>query len=277
MDSIREFLTHVMTLTAWEMEKPKAYGAFHLTFTFVGLAACVLLAYLLRHLGEKGNRRLLVGAGVFLILTEVYKQLFYTFYIGGGAYQWWIFPFQLCSVPMYLCVIAPFVRHERIRHGMYSFMTTFNLLGGLMAFIEPSGIVHDYWTLTLHAFLWHMTLIFIGFYLIASDRGALSFRDYRGGVLTFLALAAIAFCINVAVKFGLGEHINMFFVGPANSSLVVFKEIAEAAGWYVSTALYLPAVCLGALLVFLPVYWYKKRRRQVRMTEKPEKEPARVS
>ena len=277
MDSISEFLTRLMTLTAWEMEKPKAYGAFHLTFTFVGFCVCILLAYLLRNLGKKGNRRLLLGLGVFLILTEVYKQLFYTFYIGGGSYQWWIFPFQLCSVPMYLCVIAPFLKSERARHSMYAFMTTFNLLGGFMAFIEPSGIVHEYWTLTLHAFVWHMTLVFLGFYLIASGRGARSFRDYRGGVLTFLALCAIAFSINVAVKYGLGEHINMFFIGPANSSLVVFKQIAEAAGWYISTLLYIPTVCLGALLFFLPVYLYKKKKNEPQETEKSEEAPIRVS
>lgn len=262
MNKLESLLTAFATLTAWEMEKPKAYGAFHLTFTFVGLFVCVLLSYLLRHLGEKGNRRLLVGMGAFLILTEIYKQIFYTYHIGGGEYQWWIFPFQLCSVPMYLCVIAPFVKSERVRRGMYAFMTTFNLLGGLMAFIEPSGIVHEYWTLTLHAFFWHMSLVFVGFYLIASDRGATSLADYRGGVLSFLALAAIAFCINFLVQTFVGEHINMFFVGPGESSLVVFKQISRAIGWYFSTALYLPAVCLGAFVVFLPVYLYKKKRKE---------------
>lgn len=262
MNSIRDLLVQLMTLTAWEMQKPKAYGTFHLTFTFVGLAICILLAYLLRGLSEKGNRRLLLGMGTFLLLTELYKQLFYTYYIGGGTYQWWIFPFQLCSIPMYLCVIAPFIKRPRVRHGMYAFMTTFNLLGGIMAFAEPSGIVHGYWTLTLHAFLWHMTLVFLGLYLIASGRGANTLRDYRDGVLTFLALCVIAFGINVAVNYGLGEHINMFFVGPKNSSLAVFKDIAERFGWYTSTALYIPTVCLGAFLLFLPVYLYRRKKKR---------------
>ena len=281
METAEKFLTDLMTATAWTMEKPKAYGSFHLTFTFVGFALCLLFAYLLRHLGEKGNRRLLTSLGVFLILTEIYKQLFYTYYIGGGSYQWWIFPFQLCSVPMYLCVIAPWVKNKKISHAMYSFMTTFNLLGGFMAFIEPSGIVHEYWTLTLHAFVWHMTLVLIGFYLVASGRGATEMRDFRGGVITFVALCAVAFCINLLFWTPSGGDINMFFVGPRNSSLLVFKQIAEAAGWYISTLLYIPAVSLGAFLFFLPVHLWNKKRKTVspapKSTENTEKVPTRVS
>ena len=36
----------LMQLTAWGMEKPKAYGAFHLTFMIGGLFLCVLFAFL---------------------------------------------------------------------------------------------------------------------------------------------------------------------------------------------------------------------------------------
>ncbi|MBQ9780894.1 MAG: YwaF family protein [Clostridia bacterium] len=256
------FIERLIEATAWAMEKPKAYGPFHLIFTFVGLAVCVLAAYLLRNTGKKANRVVLVSAGVFLMITEVYKQLFYYYHIGGGSYQWWIFPFQLCSVPMYLCVIAPFLKEGKLQDMMYKFMTTFNLLGGLMAFIEPSGIVHEYWTLTLHAFAWHMVLIFIGFYLIASGRGAKTIKDYRNGVYMFLVLAAMAFLINL-IFWNVSEGtIKMFYVGPAISPLAVFKDIAKACGWYVCTAVYLPAVCLGAFVVFLPVYLYEQGKKK---------------
>ena len=244
------------------MEKPAAYGAFHLTFTFVGLALCIVAAYLLRNVGEKGNRILLVSVGVFLMLTEVYKQLFYYYYIGEGSYQWWIFPFQLCSVPMYLCVIAPFLKKGRIQSGMYYFMTTYNLLGGLMAFIEPSGIVHEYWTLTLHAFVWHMSLVFVGFYLIASGRCAKTKKDFTSAIITFVALCAVAFCINLIFWRVSEGDINMFYVGPRYSPLLVFKDISLNFGWYVSTLLYIPAVTLGAFLIYLSTVGIFRRKWQ---------------
>lgn len=260
MQNVVAFLESFLEWTAWEMTKPRAYGPFHIVFTLVGLSVSLFAAYKLRHTGERGNRIVLLCSGLFLILTEVYKQLFYFYCIEDHAYRWGIFPFQLCSVPMYLCVIAALIKPCKLRDGMYGFMTTFNLLGGIMAFIEPSGIVHEYWTLTVHAFVWHMMLIFIGAYLIASGRFAKTWRDYRAAVFTFLALAALAFCINCIFRGVSDGGINMFFVGPGNSSLIVFKQISEAAGWYVSTLLYLPTVCLGALVVFLPAHFYAAKK-----------------
>lgn len=256
------FLKHFIEATAWTMEKPKAYGAFHLIFTFVGLAVCILLAYVLRKTGKRGNRIVLTSVGVFLLLTEIYKQLFYYYHIGEGSYQWWIFPFQLCSVPMYLCLIAPWLKEGKVQAAMYHFMTTFNLLGGIMAFAEPSGIIHGYWTLTLHAFVWHMILIFVGLYLIASGRGAKTVKDYLSSVVLFLVLAVIAFVINLLFWDVSGGTIKMFYVGPAISPLAVFKDIATNCGWYVNTPIYLVAVSLGAFLLFLPAYLYERRKQK---------------
>ena len=201
-----------------------------------------------------------MGCGIFLTVTEIYKQLFYYFYIGGGNYQWWIFPFQMCSVPMYLCILAPLLKPGRVQKGMYNFMMIYNLLGGFMAFIEPSGIVHGYWTLTLHAFIWHMILVFVGLYLAMSNRGGKSMADYRSASVTFVCLCAVAFCINLLLRNVSGGSVNMFFVGPSNSSLIVFKTISENFGWYVSTALYIPTVCLGAFIIFLPFHLSAKKR-----------------
>lgn len=255
-----DWLESIMAATAWEMTKPAAYGPFHLTFTVVGVFLCILIARKLRHVSERGNQIVLFSVGMFLAVTEIYKQLFYTFYLEDHTYNFGIFPFQLCSVPMYLCLIAPFLKPGKIRDGMYHFMTTYNLLGGIMAFIEPSGIVHGYWTLTLHAFLWHMMLVFIGIYLIASGRFAKTRRDYYSATVTFLVLAVIAFSINLIFWEASNGRINMFFVGPRNSSLMVFKEISKRFGWYISTLLYIPTVCLGAFIVYLPAHIYAKRK-----------------
>ncbi len=254
-----DWLESIMAATAWEMTKPAAYGPFHLTFTAVGVFLCILIAHKLRHVSERGNQIVLFSVGMFLAVTEIYKQLFYTFYLEDHTYNFGIFPFQLCSVPMYLCLIAPFLKPGKIRDGMYHFMTTYNLLGGIMAFIEPSGIVHGYWTLTLHAFLWHMMLVFIGIYLIASGRFAKTRRDYYSATVTFLVLAVIAFSINLIFWEASNGRINMFFVGPRNSSLMVFKDISKRFGWYISTLLYIPTVCLGAFIVYLPAHIYAKR------------------
>lgn len=237
--------------TAWEMTPPKPYGLFHILFMLVGFAVCISAAYLCRNFREKGHKRLLLCLGTVLLVGELYKQLFYCYHIGGGSYQWWVFPFQLCSVPMYLCVAAAVTRCRRISDGLCRFMSTYNFLGGFIAFVEPSGLCHEYWSLTIHAFVWHMLLVFIGVYLILSGRGCKNLSDFRSATYTFLILCAAAFCINLAFGRASGGTINMFFVGPAESTLIVFKDIAHRFGWYASTALFIPCVCFGAWLVYL--------------------------
>ena len=45
MNSLNNQLCEWINATEWTMEKPKAYGGFHLTFMLVGFAVCLLLAY----------------------------------------------------------------------------------------------------------------------------------------------------------------------------------------------------------------------------------------
>lgn len=248
------WLDKTFSATAWAMETPKAYGLFHLSFMLIGFAICGLAAWRLRHASEKVNKIILLSVGIFLAVSEVYKQLFYYFYMNENTYAWWIFPFQLCSVPMYLCIIAPLLKPGKLQKAMYSFMMIYNLLGGAISFAEPSGLLHPYWTLTIHALIWHMLLVFVGLYLCFSGRGGHTAKDYRLASVAFICLCGIAFLINLLLWDVSEGTINMFFVGPRNSSLAVFSWIAETFGWYVSTALYIPAVCLGAYIIFLPMY-----------------------
>lgn len=257
-----EFLDQLLTATAWKMNDPPSYGVFHLTFLTVGLILSVFAAWRLRKLGDKGNRILLLSVGIFLMVAEVYKQLFYYFYMEDGSYAWWIFPFQLCSVPMYMCVIAPLLKPGRVQKSMYNFMMIYNLLGGFISFLEPSGLLHGYLTLTLHSCTWHMLLVFVGLYLCFSGRAGFEMKDYRSATGTFLLLCVVAFCINLIFWDVSGGTINMFFIGPKNSPLIVFSDIAEAFGWYVGTALYIPSVCLGAFLIFLPMHHFGLKRQK---------------
>ena len=55
-------------------------------------------------------------------------------------------------------------------------------------------------------------------------------------------------------------HMNMFFVGPATTSLAVFKDISAKYGWYVNAPIYIGCMCLASFLFFLPFTVYNKRK-----------------
>jgi len=244
---------------AWPMDPPPAYGAFHVLFTLLGFTVCGISAWELRKVNDKTAGRILFFCGLVLTVSEAIKQFFYYYVMMPCRYSWNDFPFQLCSIPMYLCLIGPWLKPGKLQRGMYSFMVLYNLLGGAISFAEPSGLLHAYWFLTLHSCLWHMLLVFIGLFLCFSRRGGNQQSDYVGATRTFLVLCAMAFGLNCFVQLGLGEEMNMFFVGPGDSPIIVFEQISQWFGWYVNTPIYIAAVCLGAYLIFVMIYWTQNR------------------
>lgn len=246
---------NIMSKTAWPMELVKPYGAFHLIFFLGGLLISFLISFKLRNIEIKKLNKILFWLGIFLLISELYKQLFYTFYIGKGLYQWWIFPFQLCSIPMYFALAARYIHNKKVYTAMMVFLISYNLLGGFTAFLEPSGLIHPYWTLTIHAFIWHMMIVFMGLLIGMNNHLKFKMKDFKGNIILFLCLCLLAFIINVIVKNG----INMFFVGPENSSIIVFKTISQKYGWFINDLFYLFALTLGAFIFYYPFTKLKKK------------------
>ena len=243
------------------MPEPASYGAFHIIYTLSSFAICILAAWKLRKVNDKTARWITFSVGLVLSLSEVFKQFFYYFAMSEtNRYSWGDFPFQLCSVPLCLCLIAPWLKPGKLQRGMYSFMVLYNLLGGAIAFTEPSGLLHDRVFLTCHSLIWHSLLVFIGLFLCFSNRGGNEKADYKGATGTFLALSLIAFLLNLFVQQVLGEHMNMFFVGPGESPIVVFKQFSQWFGWYVNTPIYLFAVSLGAYIIHCIIYFAQNKR-----------------
>lgn len=215
-------MRNFLEATAWTMEKPVPYGAFHLIATFVFLILTVFAAWRLRNADDKANRIILGTVGGFLLLTEVYKILFHIFVNPYNWSFWGAFPFQLCSVPMYLSLFCAFCKNEKINSWLYEFMFAVNMFGAIMAFIEPSGINHGILTLTLHAYIWHMLLIFIGLYLFMSKRACMDKGSYKKAITVYLISCGVAQGFNLIF----GDKINCFYISPyVQSPLAVFKNI----------------------------------------------------
>ncbi len=248
----------LLEATAWPMEKPAAYGAFHLITTAVLLVVTVFVAWRLRHASDRQNRVILAAVGFFLLLTEVYKI---AFHMTVNPYDWGFFgafPFQLCSVPMYLSLVCAVCRNERLNSWLYEFMFAVNMFGGLMAFIEPSGIQHAYITLTAHAYVWHMLLIFLGLYLFFSKGACTDRGSYKKAAVVYLVSCAVAQGFNLIF----GERVNCFYISPYRQSpLAVFKDIYAACGWVVNMVLLIVALLLASAVVYYVGYYCRQPKR----------------
>lgn len=198
----------------------------------------------LRALPDRTLDRILLGCGFFLAACEVYKQVFLYVVINQGHYDWWFFPFQLCSLPMYLCLAVPFLKDRRMKTVLYTFMQDFNLLGGIAALVVPEGFLHIHWSLSLHGYVWHVLIVLLGLLLGLSGRTELSGKGYLATLPVFGGACLTATLINVLAP-GHGQA-DMFYISPYHpSSQFVFHEIALGLGILPAHLLYLAAICAG--------------------------------
>ena len=157
------------------------------------------------------EQRLFLIAGTCLLASEIWKQYCLTFVLNDGNYQWWYFPFQLCSVPMYLCLPLGFLGEGRMRDDLLAFLADYTLLSGTIVFLDTSGMYYDYKLLTIHSFLWHFVLILLGIYAGTRKRGR-SIRSFKGATAVYLVCCGIAEVINLSCdRLGI---INMFYINP---------------------------------------------------------------
>ena len=263
-----------LRMTDWHMDTPAPYSPFHISITAVGIAAAVWLSRRLTRRGPRADEacggsfdlrtsdprricRVLFVCGILLAAGELYKQLF-LYYVIFGTYNWWYFPFQLCSIPMYLCLLLPLLRgNERVFRVVCTFLQDFGLLGGIMALAEPSGLMHPYWTLTLHGLLWHILLVFIGLLLAFSripDRTAAGFLRTLPMLAVFCVIATV---INVAT----GGAADLFYISPYYPvTQVVFYQISLRLGTGAGICVYVLCLCAGGFLCHLLAGFLNRRR-----------------
>lgn len=188
--------------------------------------------------------------GIILFLSEIWKQYCITFIINEHRYDWWYFPFQLCSVPMYLCLLLPVVP-ENVRQVFFTFLMTFGLMGGIFTFFDTSGLHYPYAPLTVHSYLWHVLLIIIGMAagLLQRKRKLIPARGFSGSALCYLACCALATVFNVV--FHPYGNINMFYISPYYAmEQKVFAQIAAVTGNAVGILIYIASNLTGAYVIF---------------------------
>ncbi len=268
---MKEFLIGFFTSLAGKFsETPRAWGALHVTFFAAGLALSVFLALLFRKSDTKRFNRILRTAGFILCGMEVIKISFFHFALHGCNLTDTVnlFPFQLCSMPIYMAPIASYLdENSRVRKAMLTFMMTYTLMSGFSAFVNPSGILMDHMLPTFHSLVWHMLLVFIGLLIAFSGRGGDTLRDFGRAALLFIICCYIALFLNILLTLVFpGAVVNMFYIGPMRSSLIVFDKIYDMYDWSAQMKAYEMALSIGAFIVFLPhlIIGRRRRRRAVR-------------
>ncbi len=210
---------------------------------------------------------LFFSCGALMLASEIWKQLTLTFAVGHGAYIWWYFPFQLCSIPMYVLLAYPWLGRGNLRLSALVFLMCYCLLGGVAAFADTSGLHYPLRSLTLHSYLWHVLLIALGIgagctylHCLSCERKktlfsrsltrAFPLRPFVYSTCLYLACCLTAVLLNLALdRYG---TINMFYINPDyEMQQIVFRDLIPILGNGGTILLYIGSTVLGAFILFL--------------------------
>ncbi|MBE6633031.1 MAG: hypothetical protein E7620_01670 [Ruminococcaceae bacterium] len=261
-------------LQATNMERPdspKAFGAFH----FGCLAGCLLLTLptcaVAWRLSNDRRRAItdgvVFGAGVLFACMELYKQLLCFFVIGNGQYDFSIFPFQFCTLPLYLCLVAPLMGEGTAKRACYGFLALYSTVGGYLVVGYPR--FYPQFTLCVHTMIWHSVMIALGgFLLIAEEIG----KDFREDLLHPTVMLggsmAVATALNLLLRPRASRAVgvlNLFYLSPYERTYFWgLRTIQDTLGWLPMFFSYGVAFfVLGAIpLWFLGRFFLKMRFRK---------------
>ena len=246
----------MMERFAWTIDTPQMFGELHLFLAVLYIGAAILLTRYAVRLSYKQRIKIFSYAGWVLLASEVFKQIFVYQVVCGGVYNFWYIPFQLCSVPMYLCILLPHLS-ERDQKTVLTFMLGYTFVSATATFIFPEDILRPYIVLTLHGFDWHAILLFISLTIGLSGMADTSFKGFMRASYLFLILCAVAVGINIGTEMycsasGCGTHgyANMFYLSPYHTSnQPIVTSVEDSLGRVPAMILYIAAVIAASGLI----------------------------
>lgn len=201
---------------------PGMFSWFHILWLFIMVVGSIIVSVTV---GKKHNPKydwiVISVFSVILICCEVFKQLFwFEFY---DYYRFEIFPYQFCSVPIYVAIAATLIPAGKARELCYKFLAFYGIIGGLAVMLIPSAVLYTYFIpMSIHSMVWHSVLVMMGVYLIVSRGYGKTLKELISPSLLLLCFIAIAIVGNILVyKLHLGtpacqpgDNLSMFYISP---------------------------------------------------------------
>lgn len=277
-----EFMGKIADAVAWkftdasgaEIFAIRPYGVFHLSFFAAALVVGLLLCIFAHDARERTVRVALVAAGCVLLFLECYKQLVMSRAGGEWRYLWVAFPFQFCTTPMFVMILAGALRPGRFRDGLLVYLSSFSLVAGLAVMIF-AGQVFDTSLIgvCVQTMIHHGCMVAIGMWLAVWSRGRIGIRAWVWSLVTFLSLELIAIVLNAVINgaFGPGT-VDLFYIASTGTTdIPVIGDVRRALPYPVYLLCYDMTFATASLL-FCLAYKLTRRNALPRSAARPDDE-----
>ena len=254
-----EFLGRLIWFLDSEMTEPEPYGLFHLIFFALSILGGMVLCRVNKKGDEKFVRKVLLVVSAFVILFEVYKQINFSFTYNGQAisfdYSWYAFPFQFCSTPMYVGLLAGLVRKGKVHDALCAYMSTFVVFAGLAVMAYPVQVFVSTIGINVQTMVCHGVMITVGISLLYTGSVKIEHKTVLKAIPVFAVCVTLAMIMNeIAYRSGLleTETFNMFFISPyCDPSLPVYSLVQAVVPFPFCLILYIGGFGTAAYLIVL--------------------------
>ena len=241
------------------METPKPYSSFYFVFLSFVIVFTILISICFRNAKIKGFKTVLLITWIILVILEIIKEVVYSFYYDGEPkwkYAWSMFPFQLCSLPLYTLPILIFTNKDKHPHFfecILSFEAFTLLFAGLTVYINPVSVLCPLVMVNIQTMIHHGSQIIIGIFIICWYRKNINFNFFCKGQIVFVVAVAIASLLNLIVPNLInGNYFNMFYISPYYEFIVPGLNISTKQFPYILLLFgYIIGVMLSSFIVFL--------------------------
>ncbi len=260
-------LEKIISVLEYRAETPAVFGLYHIAWLVLTVAATVLLCWLYKKGHIKKPERLVWIVAIIVTLFEIYKQIVFTYSVDEwgvltGEYQWFILPWQFCSMPMYAGLLAGVTR-GKARNWLHCFLATFAIFGGLTVMLYPAQVFVAEIGVNVQTMLCHASMIVVGVFLFYTGLVKTEFSSLFKATAVFAVSLGIAICINEwAYRAGImaGKHrVNMFYVSPyCEPSLPVYSIVQQHVPYPWCLLIYIAGFCAVACIILMIAMLVKK-------------------
>lgn len=253
-------LAEILELLDSEMTRPEMFGWFHNLWLFITAAVTMILCKVCRHADPKRVCRIVLAVALIVLVLEVYKQINYTFTVNEKGeiqkdYQWYAFPFQFCSTPMYVGLLAGIFRKGKVHKALCAYLSTYAVFAGLAVMAYPADVFIKTIGINIQTMICHGSMIVVGIYLMYVGHVKVEHKTIFKALPVFAGALTVAVVLNeIMVASGLlkGETFNMFFVSPHFApSLPVYSLVQQYVPYPWCLMIYIAGFTAAAYLILL--------------------------
>lgn len=240
-----------------QMTRPGLFGWFHLMWIALVILGSVGLCVLHKR-KALSVPSVLLTVSIIVAALELYKQINYSFSYSNGIhydYQWYAFPFQFCSTPMYVGLLAGVFRRGKFHDALCAYLATFSVFAGLCVTVYPGDVFVGTVGINIQTMICHGSMIVLGVYLFYTGHVKAQIKTLLKAIPVFATCVGLAAMMNeVAYATGLLERetFNMFFISPyCAPSLPVYSLVQNAIPFPWCLVVYILAFTLASAIILL--------------------------